>query len=275
MKRRDLFTIFCGSLLASCSHHNKNILPNNNTEYLNKNVENTKKDNLTKVELEKTKTKDTIHVASIDTAVEKFGRDKFIYINLPSQILRFYDNGKEIFNSLIIVGSKDSPTPVMSSFVTGVKLHPSWASVPYGKIEKKFTKMLFSDEKKYLEEAKVKWYKRSDGSYQFYQNPGDNNLLGKVRIEMINNKHIYLHDTNRPDLFNLEKRTISGGCIRVKNWKKLSSLILDISDQEFDKELQNIKTRILPAKSRVPIHIVYFLEEVVDGKKYKWSDLYS
>lgn len=214
-------------------------------------------------------------INSVDTAIEKFGYGRFVYLNIPSQILRIYDKGNEIFNSIVIVGSKDSPTPVMNSFITGVKLHPTWTSVPYGKIEKKFTKMLLSNERKYLEEAKVKWRKRPDGTYQFYQHAGDNNLLGKVRIEMISNKHIYLHDTNRPDLFNLEKRALSGGCIRVKKWKELSSLILNISNKDLENELKNKRTRVLPARPRIPIHITYSLEEIINGKKYHWDDLYA
>ena len=55
----------------------------------------------------------------------------------------------------------------------------------------------------------------------FRQDPGPQNALGLVRIDMPNSETVYMHDTPMKPLFNQRSRPFSAGCVRVQDVFKL------------------------------------------------------
>jgi murein L,D-transpeptidase YcbB/YkuD len=52
---------------------------------------------------------------------------------------------------------------------------------------------------------------------RFRQDPGPQNALGLVRIDMPNSEGVYMHDTPLKQLFNQRGRAFSAGCVRVQD----------------------------------------------------------
>src|SRR5690606_467340 len=61
----------------------------------------------------------------------------------------------------------------------------------------------------------VNWSNYSRGNFPFrlVQTPGPANALGTIKFMFPNQYNVYLHDTDNPDLFDEEQRSISSGCV--------------------------------------------------------------
>ncbi len=63
-------------------------------------------------------------------------------------------------------------------------------------------------------------------SYKFRQDPGPQNALGLVRINMPNKHSVYLHDTPLKSQFGQSARALSSGCVRVERVFDLAAWLL-------------------------------------------------
>lgn len=212
---------------------------------------------------------------AFDTALTLSNEKRFIVVNLPSQTLRAFEDGKEVLRSRVIIGKPSTPTPTQKSHITSIKLNPDWHAPARGGIERTYTAMIRRGEEDKLRAIHIDWRRRSDGSYQFFQKPGENNVLGRVKFEMYSPSNTYLHDTNRPDLFNLDERLISFGCIRVQKWDELAAWMMGISKWELmDISLSTNETKRINI-DKTPIYIVYWTTETIDGRTMEWPDIYN
>lgn len=71
-------------------------------------------------------------------------------------------------------------------------------------------------EGKTVDSASVDWANLKGFPYIERQPPGPNKAMGWVRFMFPNPHVVFLHDTNRRDLFDRNERTFSSGCIRVR-----------------------------------------------------------
>ena len=98
-------------------------------------------------------------------------------------------------------------------------------------------------------------------SYKFRQDPGPQNALGLVRINMPNKHSVYLHDTPLKSLFSQSARAFSSGCVRVERVFELAAWLLgtqkgwDLARVE-EQVAGGQKLDVKLAKP-VPVHFVY------------------
>ena len=59
--------------------------------------------------------------------------------------------------------------------------------------------------------------RRMPAKLRFRQDPGPQNALGLVRLDMPNEHGVYMHDTPMKPLFNQRGRAFSAGCVRVQD----------------------------------------------------------
>ena len=133
---------------------------------------------------------------------------KTILVNIPSYELIALENGEEQFRMRVIVGARgeDRETPVVDTFTSVARFRPTWTPTP----------------------TMIK-----SGAYTPGTRPaGRGNPLGYVALRFDDGQLIYLHDTNRPKLFNRDKRALSWGCVRVEGIEKLLAWALDMSEEE-------------------------------------------
>lgn len=95
--------------------------------------------------------------------------------------------------------------------------------------------------------SSIRWgrYDRNNLPFLFVQQPGIDNVLGRLKFIFPNNSSIYLHDTNFKQGFKLANRAVSHGCIRLEKPLQLAQLLADTAMfNDIKKELQPLNDNI-------------------------------
>jgi murein L,D-transpeptidase YcbB/YkuD len=109
------------------------------------------------------------------------------------------------------------------------------------------------------------------------QDSGGKNPLGRLKFDLTNGYHIYLHDTPAGAVFGRADRSRSHGCIRVEDAKALAAQITDDDGKEKVLEaLAQDEERRIELKRRIPVHIFYWTAWVDDRQKLHFApDVYD
>ncbi len=186
------------------------------------------------------------------------------------------ENKKRHFRA--IVGKPSRQTPVFQEEIESITVNPYWrvpSSIASTSILRKVKKdpgfleregfSVYSGWKagaRKVDTSTVKWsqYSRRNFPYRIEQKPGKVNRLGRFKLDSPNAFSIYLHDTDRPELFKREVRTFSSGCTRVENIDQLIGSILKY--QGMGKQVNGLmkqkETGRLKLRKKVPLYFVYF-----------------
>lgn len=221
---------------------------------------------------------------------------KNILVNVPGFMLYAYDNGQLVFEKKVIVGNEHRETPIFSAPMTDVKFNPTWSVPPriaardiLPQIQEdpqnffSFYRMRVSSSKGgEIDPHSVNWASVSPSNfpYRLVQMPGSNNALGKIRFSISNPYDIYLHDTSSRENFNKNVRTLSSGCIRVKDPEVLANFVLDDS-QKWDitkvkAAMQGSNTNVVNLPSSIDVHIMYATVFVDHNKEmHVYDDVYE
>ncbi|MEK7358652.1 MAG: L,D-transpeptidase family protein [Bdellovibrionota bacterium] len=159
--------------------------------------------------------------------------ERHIVINLAQQELRVIEYGRLMLAMRTVNGKLLRPTPVMVDALTQVTLNPYW--FPPDSIIRNDILPKAKDNPNYMIQHKIKlfgpggvevdpltvpWknYRTSLPPYQFREEPGTQNSLGRVKFSLAKSDStaIYMHDTNVPELFPNIERLNSSGCIRLE-----------------------------------------------------------
>lgn len=199
-----------------------------------------------------------------------------IVVNIPSATLQYYDDGNLLLQSKVIVGKPSTPTSTLSSQINEIVLYPYW-TVPSKIASRELLPMIkrnpsFLDENGYqvisagkvIDAAIIDWKKYSSTNFPFTlrQSTGCDNSLGIIKLNFYSPYGIYLHDTPWKSLFNLSKRYMSHGCVRVEKVAELAHLLLKADSTALDEVLQkgdslNTKPTTMPLSQGVPVFIIY------------------
>ncbi|MDP0562897.1 MAG: L,D-transpeptidase family protein [Candidatus Endonucleobacter sp. (ex Gigantidas childressi)] len=186
------------------------------------------------------------------------------------------DGSKVVYKA--IVGSRRKQTPIFQSEVKSFFINPVW-KVPHKiaahyllRKEKKNPGMLkqegflvyenWDDKANLVLMEKINWnsYTVSNFKFRLEQLPGDKNSLGKYKLDMPNKHGIYLHGTNKPNLFDRKERMFSSGCARVDKVKELVEEILSNQGMEMVPDLLEggSKTEKVSLNKIIPTYFSYF-----------------
>lgn len=177
--------------------------------------------------------------------------EDYILVNIPEYRLRLFHKDSLVFQTRVVVGNPETPTPIFSDSLRYVEFRPTW-SVPQSIVRKEMIPNIISsgDSLKYakrgyklyendkeIDPAKVNWRDEriSKRAFYFVEAPSENNSLGLVKFVLYNDMSIYLHDTPSKRLFGNTQRTYSHGCIRVEYPERLATKLLRGSE-EWDAE---------------------------------------
>lgn len=202
--------------------------------------------------------------------------DRYVLVNIPSANLWAVDKGQVALEMPVIIGKTARKTESFKTMITGVRLNPNWTVPPTIK-KADFLPMLRNDpyalskkgiqlrvNGRNIDPGAIDW--NNIGSKQLHnismvQAPGDDNPLGKVRVIMENPYNIYLHDTNKRDLFDKKERALSSGCIRVSEPEKLAEFLLNKNEgMDHDNMMKLINSgrmRDIPTAESIPVYITY------------------
>ena len=163
--------------------------------------------------------------------------DTHVLVDIAAQELEFIAAGQLQWRTRVVVGRPSRPTPELRSEITRLKFHPAWIIPPTilrqdvlpklrrdpGYLAREGIEVL-SPTGEPLDPGAAR--RLAYGEFRLRQRPGARNPLGRVVIRFPNPHHVYLHDTPAQELFELEERALSSGCIRVENALELVYLLL-------------------------------------------------
>jgi murein L,D-transpeptidase YcbB/YkuD len=114
--------------------------------------------------------------------------------------------------------------------------------------------------------------------YILRQGTGCDNALGVMKFDLNSPFSIYLHDTNRRDLFNRSERHLSHGCIRVEKPFVLASYLLGdtINTDYLNQCLKSEKPKEFKLFKKFPVLIFYMTADVNKAGELKFfKDVYK
>jgi len=222
-----------------------------------------------------------------------------IEVNVPEFRLRYSEHGDTIFQSDIIVGRIDRPTPLFSNNIKYMVLNPTWTItdnlikkdlIPVLKKDPDYLKnhniYVFTSYKKDAKPVqpnlkKLFKYEHSKRAvpYRFVQYPSEKNALGRVKFMFPNKYAVYLHDTDNKSLFKYRYRVYSSGCMRVQKPFELMNTLLKstntgYSEAKTKKIFATNKPTNIRLKRAIPVHMVYQTVKRSGGKDYFLYDVY-
>jgi murein L,D-transpeptidase YcbB/YkuD len=132
-----------------------------------------------------------------------------------------------------------------------------------------------------LDYHSIDWRSADIRNYEVVQPPGRKNVMGVVKFTFPSQHTIFMHDTVDKWMFAQSQRTLSHGCLRLRNPMKMAELVLaedkgwDAAkvDQTMSGGLRNNEIAI---DKKIPMHLVYFTAWVGDdGKVRTFGDIYG
>lgn len=212
-----------------------------------------------------------------------FSRDLgeyYLMTNVPEFQLRLVRNDKIVRTYKTIVGKPGrTATPQLAEEVQSIVFNPTW-TVPQSIVKGEgLGARLISNPAK----ARRQGYavsKAADGMITVVQQPGPNNSLGLIKIDMPNPHAIYLHDTPARALFETEMRAYSHGCVRTERALELGMMLAILKGGKTPEEVtaisQSGKYTRVPLTSTMPVYIGYFtMASDITGQLITWPDIYG
>ncbi len=157
--------------------------------------------------------------------------DRYVLVNVPAYQLEAVEGHQVYLRHRVIVGKPDRATPSIRTTIRALNFFPYWR-VPDSVARLDLIPRLIQ-EPDYLQKEQIRafngwggpeidtssidWRHVDPAKIKFRQDPGPQNALGLVRIDMPNEHIVYMHDTPMKPLFNQRGRAFSAGCVRVQD----------------------------------------------------------
>lgn len=219
--------------------------------------------------------------------------DSYVWVNIPAYRMAIRNDKQVLFESDVIVGRPERPTPVFHDTLEHVVLAPYW-NVPRTIFKEdklpllqknpnalgKSMQVLNTSTGKVVRASSVNWKKGGTG-YRLRQLPGPRNSLGRMKFLFPNRHAIYLHDTPNRKLFKRSRRAFSSGCIRVAKAEDLAVFLLN--DKGYDrKRIKDVSRKTkekwvnLTNSKRYPVQLNYYTAWVDNTGNVQYStDIYG
>jgi L,D-transpeptidase YcbB len=216
--------------------------------------------------------------------------DRHILVNIPSYWLEVWDNGSNPLSMRVVVGRKDTPTPIFNDRMTHIVFSPYWNVPPT--IAQGETLPAVMQDAAFLARNNMEVVDASGNvvdpesidladptRYRFRQRPGSGNSLGLVKFMFPNEYNVYLHDTPADSLFARATRSFSHGCVRVEEPVKLAEYLLrnqsDWPKERIAEAMEAGRERTVKLTEPLPVYLGYWTASVTqDGVRFT-NDVYD
>ena len=235
-------------------------------------------------------TPDSRLLANLDRARALPAGGRFIIVDSATQRLTMYENGRPIDSMKVIVGMRELPTPLIASMIHYITLNPYW-NVPHHLVRKTIAPNVLKQGVGYLKtrgyEVMADWTENSatlpadsinwkavlagEQQIRVRQKPGPGNSMGKMKFRFPSGEDIYLHDTPTKALFAKERRTLSNGCVRLEDAKRLGRWLMG---REPTSESTEAEQRLLLPQA-VPIYLTYITAQPNTAGVNYLADVYG
>ena len=158
--------------------------------------------------------------------------DRYVLVNAAAFQLEAVERHQVELRHRVIVGKPERQTPTVRANIKALNFFPYWR-VPESVASLDLIPRL-QKEPDYLQKEQIRvlsgsyngqeidpfnidWRQIDATKIRFRQDPGVQNALGLVRLDMPNGEGVYMHDTPMKPLFNQRGRAFSAGCVRVQD----------------------------------------------------------
>ncbi|QYU66388.1 L,D-transpeptidase family protein [Leptolyngbya sp. 15MV] len=205
---------------------------------------------------------------------------QYLLTNVPEYQLRLTVNDRIVRTYRTIVGKPGrTATPQLAESVEGVIFNPTW-TVPQSIVKGEGLGARVLGNPAWARANGYVGTRAENGFVTVVQQPGANNSLGLMKLDMPNQHAIFLHDTPARGLFNQADRALSHGCVRTERASELaitlSILQAGITAEQGVETIKSGKyTRVGFAKP-IPVYIAYFtMGSDIDGQLRTFNDIYG
>ncbi len=200
--------------------------------------------------------------------------DRYVMANIPAESVETVENGVVATHHRAGVGRIDRQSPVMQTRALDINFNPFW-HVPPSLIKKDMIPKMQADPN-YLNEhhihvinkngqevpsSSINWHSTEATGYSYKEDPGTDNSLGVVRININNPYGVYMHDTSDKGVFGDDNRFISSGCIRVQNVRDYVQWLLKDTPgwgrPQIDEAIRSGQQVNVKIAQPVPVYWVY------------------
>lgn len=220
--------------------------------------------------------------------------DLHLIANVPEYMIRLHKNGEMIFTERIVAGEIGKQTTIYSRPLRHIVLRPKWRVPESIKVKELWPSLrgsgglmvqyglqLETKDGQPLDWRQIDWKKADIRNYEVTQPPGRRSVLGNVKFSFPSQHTIFMHDTPDKWMFNSAQRTLSHGCLRLRNPMKLVEILLQ-EDKGWDRaKIDELSAsgplnNEVPMEKRIMMHLTYFTAWVGDDGKVKlFSDVYG
>jgi len=221
-------------------------------------------------------------------------RPDFVLVNIPAFEVYLFRDHQKLWSGRVIVGETGAETPLLESAIRSVVLNPTW-TVPYSIASEELLPKIQADpgflargdyelrnpDGSAVDPSSVDWasLNRNNFPYTLVQRAGPGNELGRVKFLFPNEYGVCMHDTNKKQLFAVDLRALSHGCIRVAQPLELAASLLEAEGwtrEQIDAQLEAGQTHTIELAKPLPFAIAY-LTAIVDeaGTVFFYRDVYG
>jgi L,D-transpeptidase YcbB len=203
--------------------------------------------------------------------------EKYVVTNVPEYVTRVVNSGTVIATHKAVVGAVKTATPQLNPMATGIIINPDW-KLPRSIINEGIGATIARNPAS----ARAQGYTwtGSGKTLAVTQSPGPGNALGMMKMEMLNEHAIYLHDTPSKGAFASIERAFSHGCIRTERALHFSGLMAVMfggaSAEDFGAAYASGETTRFGFEQPFPVYVAYWtVAPTSDGKLATYKDLYG
>jgi murein L,D-transpeptidase YcbB/YkuD len=211
-----------------------------------------------------------------------------IVVDASSGRLWYYEAGEQVGTMRVVVGAKETQTPMLAGTVQWAILNPYWNVPDYLARKSIAQKVLagrslaamkmealsdWSASPRKLDPSTIDWAAIASGKQEvrLRELPGANNSMGRVKFLFPNDEGIYLHDTPERELLEKSDRHFSNGCIRLENAAELGRWLLQKPIRGVSKQPEHA----VPVPKPVSVYLTYITAAATDTGIAFRDDVYS
>ncbi|MFA5902232.1 MAG: L,D-transpeptidase family protein [Hyphomicrobium sp.] len=217
-----------------------------------------------------------------------------ILANVPEYMVSVYKDNVPIHTERIVVGETGKQTTIFTRNLKTIVFMPMWR-VPDsikarelqpnlrrgGSMFRQYDLELQSKTGEKLDYRSFDWNRTNLLDYEVVQHHGPKNVMGVVKFTFPSQHTIFMHDTIDKWMFAQGVRTLSHGCLRLRNPMKMAEVVLR-EDKGWDATKVQSTMRKggdnneVVIEKKIPMHLVYFTAWVDDkGKLKTFADIYG
>ena len=217
--------------------------------------------------------------------------ERHVLVNIPEYRLEVWDRGKVPVSMRVVVGKKDTPTPIFNDDMTHLVFSPYW-NVPPDIVKNETIPQALRDPAS-LQRMNMEVLDKSGNvvdpssidvenasAYRYRQRPGSSNALGFVKFMFPNQYNVYLHDTPADSLFARAARSFSHGCVRLEQPEQLAQYVLadqpDWTPERIREAMHSGQEKTVKLTGALPVYLGYWTARIsADGILQFRGDLYG